>query len=62
NAAELDFASVQRSNPEMERRAQEVINTCWAMGDKSPIVSILDEVTIARGEWHLVCVWHGCDL
>eukprot|EP01036_Dinobryon_divergens_P001147 gene1147-1503_t len=32
NAAELDFDSVQRGNPEIERRAQEVINQCWALG------------------------------
>ncbi|KAI5935581.1 Phosphoribosylformylglycinamidine synthase [Manis javanica] len=36
NAAELDFDSVQRGNPEIERRAQEVINHCWAQGDKNP--------------------------
>jgi phosphoribosylformylglycinamidine synthase len=41
-AAELDFASVQRENPEMERRCQEVINHCNAMGDDTPIVSIHD--------------------
>ncbi len=41
-AAELDFASVQRANPEMQRRAQEVINTCWAMENDSPIISIHD--------------------
>ena len=40
--AELDFASVQRENPEMERRCQEVINRCWAMQDNNPIVSIHD--------------------
>ncbi len=39
---ELDFASVQRGNPEMQRRCQEVIDTCWAMGDNNPIVSIHD--------------------
>lgn len=39
---QLDFASVQRSNPEIQRRAQEVINACWSMGDKNPIVSIHD--------------------
>jgi phosphoribosylformylglycinamidine synthase len=33
NAAQLDFDSVQRGNPEMERRAQEVINQCWALGN-----------------------------
>jgi len=38
----LDFASVQRSNPEMERRCQEVINACWTMGEDSPILSIHD--------------------
>ncbi len=42
NTADLDFDSVQRGNPEMERRAQEVINACWAMGDKNPILSIHD--------------------
>jgi len=38
----LDFASVQRGNPEMERRCQEVIDTCWRMGSNNPIVSIHD--------------------
>ncbi len=38
----LDFASVQRANPEMQRRSQEVINTCTNLGDKNPIVSIHD--------------------
>ncbi|PWG61036.1 phosphoribosylformylglycinamidine synthase [Sediminicurvatus halobius] len=38
----LDFASVQRSNPEMERRCQEVIDACWRLGDDNPIVSIHD--------------------
>ncbi|OOH85168.1 phosphoribosylformylglycinamidine synthase [Comamonas kerstersii] len=42
NAAELDFDSVQRGNPEIERRAQEVINHCWAQGDKNPILAIHD--------------------
>jgi phosphoribosylformylglycinamidine synthase len=42
NAADLDFDSVQRGNPEMERRAQEVINACWAMADHNPILSIHD--------------------
>ncbi len=40
--AELDFASVQRANPEMERRAQEVINACCAMGRANPILLIHD--------------------
>jgi phosphoribosylformylglycinamidine synthase len=39
---QLDFASVQRANPEMQRRAQEVIDRCWALGDDNPIVSIHD--------------------
>ncbi len=42
SSAELDFASVQRGNPEMQRRAQEVIDRCWAMGDDNPIVLIHD--------------------
>ncbi len=40
--AELDFASVQRGNPEMQRRTQEVIDACWALGDDNPILSIHD--------------------
>ena len=39
---DLDFASVQRDNPEMERRCQEVIDRCWGLGDDNPIVSIHD--------------------
>jgi phosphoribosylformylglycinamidine synthase len=42
NTADLDFDSVQRGNPEMERRAQEVINACWQMGGDNPIISIHD--------------------
>ncbi|MBV7459756.1 MULTISPECIES: phosphoribosylformylglycinamidine synthase [unclassified Acidovorax] len=42
NAAELDFDSVQRGNPEIERRAQEVINHCWAQGAANPILAIHD--------------------
>ncbi len=38
----LDFASVQRGNPEMQRRCQEVIDSCWAKGDANPIASIHD--------------------
>lgn len=41
-SAALDFASVQRANPEMQRRAQEVIDRCIALGDTNPIVSIHD--------------------
>ncbi|MBF0446813.1 MAG: phosphoribosylformylglycinamidine synthase [Magnetococcales bacterium] len=40
--ADLDFASVQRDNPEMERRCQEVINRCWQLREKNPILSIHD--------------------
>lgn len=39
---DLDFASVQRQNPEMERRCQEVIDRCWAMADNNPIAFIHD--------------------
>jgi phosphoribosylformylglycinamidine synthase len=42
NAENLDFDSVQRGNPEMERRAQEVIDRCWQLGDNNPILSIHD--------------------
>jgi phosphoribosylformylglycinamidine synthase len=42
NAADLDFASVQRGNPEMQRRAQEVIDRCWQMGDDNPVLAIHD--------------------
>ncbi len=42
NAAELDFDSVQRGNPEIERRAQEVINQCWSLGEANPILAIHD--------------------
>ncbi|AHF93868.1 phosphoribosylformylglycinamidine synthase [Opitutaceae bacterium TAV5] len=40
--ADLDFASVQRDNPEMQRRCQEVIDRCWALGDANPISFIHD--------------------
>ncbi len=42
NEAELDFASVQRGNPEMQRRCQEVIDRCWQLGIDNPILSIHD--------------------
>ena len=42
NSAALDFDSVQRGNPEMQRRAQEVINHCWALGEVNPILAIHD--------------------
>ena len=42
SSEDLDFASVQRGNPEMQRRAQEVIDRCWAMGESSPILLIHD--------------------
>ena len=42
SSAELDFASVQRANAEMQRRAQEVIDRCWAAGEDNPIALIHD--------------------
>jgi len=39
---DLDYASVQRDNPEMERRCQEVIDRCWALGEANPIAFIHD--------------------
>ena len=42
NAAALDFDSVQRGNPEIQRRAQEVINQCWSLGEANPILAIHD--------------------
>jgi len=42
NTEDLDFASVQRGNPEIQRRAQEVIDRCWQMGKDNPILSIHD--------------------
>jgi phosphoribosylformylglycinamidine synthase len=42
SSADLDFASVQRGNPEIQRRAQEVIDRCWALGADNPIVLIHD--------------------
>ena len=42
SSADLDFASVQRQNPEIERRCQEVIDQCWQQGDHNPIAFIHD--------------------
>ena len=42
SSEDLDFASVQRQNPEMERRCQEVIDRCWAMAEDNPIAFIHD--------------------
>ena len=42
NAVALDFDSVQRGNPEIQRRAQEVINRCFALGDGNPVLAIHD--------------------
>ncbi|MDR6679216.1 phosphoribosylformylglycinamidine synthase [Pseudomonas oryzihabitans] len=42
SSADLDFASVQRENPEMERRCQEVIDRCWQLGEHNPITFIHD--------------------
>ena len=44
SSADLDFASVQRQNPEIERRCQEVIDQCWQLGDSNPIAFIHDVV------------------
>lgn len=42
SSEDLDFASVQRENPEIERRCQEVIDRCWEQGENNPVVSIHD--------------------
>ncbi len=42
SSEDLDFASVQRGNPEMERRCQEVIDRCWQLGKNNPVLSIHD--------------------
>ncbi|THF67109.1 phosphoribosylformylglycinamidine synthase [Pseudothauera nasutitermitis] len=42
NTADLDFASVQRGNPEIQRRCQEVIDACWQQGAGNPIIAIHD--------------------
>ena len=42
NTADLDFASVQRGNPEIQRRCQEVIDACWQQGANNPIIAIHD--------------------
>jgi phosphoribosylformylglycinamidine synthase len=42
NVEALDFDSVQRGNPEIQRRAQEVIDRCWQLGEQNPILSIHD--------------------
>jgi phosphoribosylformylglycinamidine synthase len=42
SSSDLDFKSVQRGNPEMQRRAQEVIDRCWALGEANPILLIHD--------------------
>ena len=42
NKEDLDFDSVQRGNAEIQRRAQEVIDRCWALGEANPILSIHD--------------------
>jgi len=48
NSVALDFDSVQRGNPEIQRRAQEVINQCWAQGERNPILAIHD---VGAGGW-----------
>jgi phosphoribosylformylglycinamidine synthase len=42
SSEDLDFASVQRGNPEMQRRAQEVIDRCWQLGEQNPVIFIHD--------------------
>jgi phosphoribosylformylglycinamidine synthase len=42
SSADLDYASVQRGNPEIQRRAQEVIDACWALGAENPVLLIHD--------------------
>ena len=42
NVEALDFDSVQRGNPEIQRRAQEVIDRCWQLGEQNPILSVHD--------------------
>jgi len=42
SSQDLDFASVQRGNAEIQRRAQEVIDRCWALGERNPILLIHD--------------------
>ncbi len=42
SSEDLDFASVQRQNPEIERRCQEVIDQCWQLGERNPIAFIHD--------------------
>ncbi len=42
SAEDLDFASVQRDNAEIQRRCQEVIDRCWALGAENPVLSIHD--------------------
>ena len=42
SGSDLDFASVQRGNPEMQRRCQEVIDRCWQLGEDNPILSVHD--------------------
>ncbi len=42
SSEQLDFASVQRGNPEMQRRAQEVIDRCWAQGAANPVLAVHD--------------------
>ncbi|KAK9766336.1 phosphoribosylformylglycinamidine synthase [Basidiobolus ranarum] len=61
SSAELDFASVQRDNPEMERRCQQVIDTCTSFGDQNPIESIHD-VGAGGLSNALPEIVHDCDL
>ncbi len=64
SSADLDFASVQRENPEIERRAQEVIDRCWAMGEKTPFASSTTWVPVASPmrcrSWSRTVTVAGC--
>ena len=42
SSTDLDYASVQRGNPEIQRRAQEVIDACWGLGEENPVLLIHD--------------------
>jgi phosphoribosylformylglycinamidine synthase len=62
NAAKLDFDSVQRENPEMQRRCQEAIDACIALGEENPILSIHDIGAggLSNGCPELVAETGGC--
>ena len=69
SGSDFDYASVQRANPEMERRCQEVIDRCWLRGPDNPIVFIHDvgagglsnalPELVKDGVWALISRWIG---